>query len=36
MTTIEIIRNAIETTKTRSAWDRGVNAYAPIISSLLL
>lgn len=28
MTTIEIIRNAIETTKTRSAWDRGVNAYA--------
>ena len=28
MTTIEIIRNAIETTKTRGAWDRGVNAYA--------
>ena len=28
MTTIEIIRNAIETTKIRSAWDRGVNAYA--------
>lgn len=28
MTTIEVIRNAIETTKTRSAWDRGVKAYA--------
>lgn len=28
MKTIEQIRNILETTKTRSAWDRGVNAYA--------
>lgn len=28
MKTIEIIRNTIENTKTRSAWDRAINAYA--------
>lgn len=28
MKTIEQIRNILETTRTRSAWDRGVNAYA--------
>ena len=28
MKTIQEIRNIIETTKTRSAWDRGVNTYA--------
>lgn len=28
MKTIEIIRNIIETTKTRSAWDRAINEYA--------
>lgn len=28
MTTIEIIRNRIETAKTRSAWDRAINTYA--------
>ena len=28
MKTIQEIRNTIETTKTRSAWDRGVNTYA--------
>ena len=27
-TSIERIRNILETTKTRSAWDRGVNTYA--------
>ena len=27
MKTIQEIRNIIETTKTRSAWDRGVNTY---------
>jgi hypothetical protein len=28
MRTIEQIRNIIKSTKTRSAWDRGVNTYA--------
>ena len=28
MKNIQEIRNIIETTKTRSAWDRGVNTYA--------
>ena len=28
MTTIDTIRNAITTRKTRSAWDKGVNLYA--------
>ena len=28
MKTIEIIRNTIENTKTRSAWDRAINTYA--------
>jgi hypothetical protein len=28
MKTIEMIRNTIETAKTRSAWDRAVNEYA--------
>ena len=28
MKTIEMIRNIIETTKARSAWDRAVNEYA--------
>lgn len=28
MKTIQEIRNIIETTKARSAWDRGVNTYA--------
>jgi hypothetical protein len=28
MKTIQEIRNIIETTKTRSAWNRGVNTYA--------
>ena len=28
MKTIEMIRNTLETTKTRSAWDRAINTYA--------
>ena len=28
MKTIENIRNIIETTKARSAWDRAINTYA--------